>query len=160
MASASGSQTAIKWPCLTAQLTQLHRFPFAAPVQFARGRQLGGQLALSVLTSWSSFSSFSCSSAKYMDVTRPLWDLSRQSLTSSTNWCWMKPSTPSANGREFSGEQWVIISNKRSSIWAVACKHKNHTWRGKKKSKTRTLSFTLRNAHNNVSDWICMQMLN
>lgn len=83
------------------------------------------------LTSWCNFSNFSWSSTKYREVTRPFWDLSRQSLTSSTNWCWMKPSTPSANGSEMSGEQWVMMSNKRSSIWAVACREGRHRKRFK-----------------------------
>lgn len=71
-------------------------------------------------TSCSSFSSFSCSSTKYLEVTRPFWDLSRQSLASSTSWCWMNPSTPSARGRAVPGEHSARMSSSRPSIWAVA----------------------------------------
>lgn len=75
-------------------------------------------------TSCSSFSSFSCSSTKYLEVTRPFWDLSRQSLASSSSWCWMKPSTPSARGRALPGEHSAMMSRSRPSICAVACKNK------------------------------------
>lgn len=76
------------------------------------------------LTSCSSFSSFSCSSMKYLEVTRPFWDLSRQSLASSTSWCWIKPSTPSARGRVVSGEHSAMMSSSWPSIWAVALETK------------------------------------
>lgn len=71
-------------------------------------------------TSCSNLSNFCCNSKKYRDVMRPWWDLSKQSRASSVIWWWVKLSTPSARGRTFSGEWFVIMSWSLSSIWAVA----------------------------------------
>lgn len=71
-------------------------------------------------TSCSNLSNFCCNSRKYRDVMRPWWDLSKQSRASSVIWWWVKLSTPSASGRTFSGEWFVIMSCSLSSIWAVA----------------------------------------
>lgn len=75
-------------------------------------------------TSCSNLSNFCCNSRKYRDVIRPWRDLSRQSRASSVIWWWVKLSTPSARGRTFSGEWFVIMSRSLSSIWAVAYKKK------------------------------------
>lgn len=71
-------------------------------------------------TSCSNLSNFCCNSRKYRDVMRPWLDLSKQSRASSVIWWWVKLSTPSARGRTFSGEWFVIMSRSFSSIWAVA----------------------------------------
>lgn len=71
-------------------------------------------------TSCSNLSNFCCNSRKYRDVMRPWWDLSKQSRASSVIWWWVKLRTPSARGRMFSGEWFVIMSWSLSSIWAVA----------------------------------------
>lgn len=73
-------------------------------------------------TSCSNLSNFCCNSRKYRDVIRPWRDLSKQSRASSVIWWWVKLSTPSARGRTFSGEWFVIMSWSLSSIWAVACR--------------------------------------
>lgn len=86
----------------------------------SRLRQIKNFLRWGTLTSCSSFSNFSCSSTKYLEVTRAFWDLSRQSLASSTSWCWMNPSTPSARGRAVPGEHSAMMSSSWPSIWAVA----------------------------------------